>query len=401
MADYANIGNVFGALLRLLDLKRRERVFAKDADGTNLAADILNAALENDSTAQDEMETVLKSVLKGGESGGLQGQHSTFKTSAEPDLADFFSEEFTLTDSDRAAGAASFIYDANLLANGTVAIQAIEGIFGALRRSMITDSQTILENGVATGALVAEGSPTGSVLLTSASGKSYALSGTVRLECINETPETILFDLSYDLEEELVDGTKSIPADNNLQVGRSFEDGPTGLEGVLLDLDTPSIVGDTGAVFSALTLGGLAAVNSDVGIVYAKVTHQTGDVWLVEIYSDSSRTTLRGSDNSASGLVGSTALVIPITGGGSVSVTIDKAAAAVVMPVVGNTYSLASFDSLQPRVGDVWTFIVTNDEAGNFATKQAKVPGWRMELPNAVAATAGFTDTKAADITLP
>ncbi len=198
------------------------------------------------------------------------------------------------------------------------------------------------------------------------------------------------------LDQELIDGTTEVDADNDLTVGQNFEDGPTGLN---LKLDLGSIVeaGDDGAMFSATTITNPQSGDTDNGKIYIRVTRQaTSPIWLIEYFSDGSLTTLQGTDTSDT-TVGTDTITITGSAGTIFSTTFDRAAAAVQLPATGNTDSDITFDIVNPREGDRWTIPVTNDEAGNFATKLAR--NYRASL-NSVAAGNTIVDADAASVSM-
>jgi hypothetical protein len=404
MADYANIGDVLGVLLRLQDLKRREWDFASKVDGSTLAKDLVGAALDTDSNAQSTLGTRLRSFLESSEGPGLAAQHAGFLAAAGSGLTDFLAEEIAVSDDDRAAGLVNHLYDGVLAADGTIFISDYRGVMGALRKAMIDDAENIVENTITfPGGLTDFGNPTGALTLTTSTGEYYVLTGQLKIVCTSDVTEAVTFTVLHELDDRLIDGRLAVSGDNPLRLARSWQDGATGVT-LRVDLDAPVITGDTSSVFSALTIINPTDATTDKGKIFPKVTRLTGDTWLVELYADASLTSITGSDASASGTVGTTALIIS-TSSGLVNVTIDKAALDGAL-LLGEAYGVdvaagVQFDIVQPRIGDTYLLDTSNDEAGEFATKQAKVPTLRLALPSGVAASAGFTDTKAADITLP
>lgn len=397
--DWTEIGENLGGVLSLTDFKRREVAFAAEADGLNFEKDVIVNAFDLTDADQIAAAAALNEHVEESELAALRGIWSDWITKTAEELLSVFDVAFVLSDADRSAGPYAYTYDETLAGQGQIAVQTRSGFLAAIRQALIDEGLQVQRNVVTMGALAAVGTPTGSILLTSATGQDFCLSGTFRLECVSDIVEAVQFQVTHDMTSRLADGTRVLTADRRLQVAKAFADENTGVA-ILLSFNTPTITTDPSALFSLLTITNATDGTTDKGRYYVKVTRNTGDVWLVELFKDSSLTNLVGSDATASGVAGLTAITIQ-TQSGSVAVTINKANAAAAMPVVGNTYAGTIFNMRIPRVGDKWEFTSSNDEAGAFATKLAKIPGWRIALPSGAAASVGLDNSKAPDLTLP
>src|SRR3990172_4069754 len=307
--DWANIGDVLGASLSLTDLFRRQWDFVRNSDGVTFAKDILGNAFDFTDVDQTAALAALQSHLENSTKASQGGAWRSFIAQLTTQFLKVWDREFVLTPDDRDAGPVDYEYDQVLLGQGQVQIEREVGFLAAQKRVMVDEGLFVRQNTITFGAFAREGTTTGEITLAASAGRDYVLDGTVILECTSDIVEAVQFSVSHEIDEPLVDGTTIIKADNNLQVGKSFEDGATGVD-LTVNLQSAVILTDASSVFSLLTITNPTEASTDKGRFYVKVTRQAGDVWLIELFRDSSRTTLVGSDSSLSGLAGATALTM-------------------------------------------------------------------------------------------
>lgn len=307
--------------------------------------------------------------------------------------------DITLSDEDEAAGTISYEYDQSLAATGQVKIKRRLGIYGALYHQMVTDSKKIKKNAVTFGGLTAKSTNVGKMVFgTSPTGMDHSLSGVARLKVVNDPVGSVDLSLRLELTTPLADGTEIINADRTVRLGKDYEDGQTGLK-FKLDLDSVTET-DPDSLISGVTITNPSGQDSDEGIHYLKFTRQgSGATWLIEWFRrDARKTTHLVQSTTATGTTGTDP--IDMTGGGGTrfQFTYHKANANGVMANAGDSKSDVKVDINSPREKEEWTFTVTNDKAGNFATKLAECH--RVSLNSDAAASAEFDDTKAASISM-
>lgn len=305
--------------------------------------------------------------------------------------------ELTTSSTDKSAGAIEYIYDPTLLEVGEVQINSKRGRYGALDKAMRQDGQTIQKNTITFSTLLTAfpgniGTLVSSVTL---SGVDHYLSGTTIFECVDETISAPKLTVQHSLARALPDGTTDIEADNQLTPGKLYGDGPTGLTKTKLNLGGIVEAGDGSAVISSMAITTPSDADSTVGKFFMTVAREAGDTWRIKIFKDSTLLTQVGDniDNTIvppaviipQGIVGSQEVTITCTNGSKLVFQFQKANAHAAFPAVGNGDSDINFDIKSPRVGDRWKIVVQNNEAGNFATKIAKVR--RVSLPSSGAPT--------------
>lgn len=406
--NYTRFPDYFGGILQVG--RKREALWqhatrANDVDFDRRLYSRANG-LDNTVTAENRTKSRLNSQLDDVQGPGLEGLFTSWFTEAESLLGLFgiiALDSPLVTDADRAASpiAVSYTYSNT---DGVIAITERLGILGALRRDMLANSQKVVANVVAFtgGDIVADSVNIGKLTSTTMTGLSHTLAGELLLRCTGENVDAPEFSVELELTDRLA-GQESpiITADNPVTAERAYEDGPTGLTLLLTrpGLAAPVEAGDTGNIFSSTTFLTPAETDMNTGVLQIRVTRNaSAPDFTVEFFNSSGRTTKVGQ-TTVTGLTGTVALDVTLNGKTRFQSTFDKAAAAIELPVSGNVDNDISFDIETPRVGDVWTRPVTNDEAGNFATRIAHVPTWRISLP-----TTGsnlFTDSLAVDISVP
>jgi len=299
-----------------------------------------------------------------------------------------------VTDADKAAGAIKYNYTDTA---GVIAISERLGWGGALRRQMVLDTNYVLANAITFGSFTAASGNVGTLAVTSMTGESHALSGTLIFEVVDDTVSAPKIRVTNKLTRPLPDVPESIVADRQLQPEKSFEDGPTALTMVLTrsGLAAPTEAGDGGAMFASSSISSPSEADSNKGKIFIKVTRQaTAPIWLIQWYKDSALTGLVQQATTDTIL---TTYAVDMTGAGGMRFqsTFDRVAADVALPAAGNTDSDITFDMLSPRKGDRWTRTVTNDYVGLYSTKIAH--SWRFSLPVSGAGTM-FTDANATSL---
>ena len=303
--------------------------------------------------------------------------------------------------------AVAYLYQ--VLGNGQVTKTKNAGKWGVFRDQMVTDAEVVLENGLVFGALTALGTPEGALTIASVVGEDHTFSGVVTLECTQEVIGATQFTvtLKYDAPPPdllNVDGTTVIVnADNPATIAQSWEDGPTGL-GFTLGFGTV-ITTDPDAMFSAEAFTIVAGSSGDLdgnGDLFVKVSRQSGaPIWLIEFFNNAERqpSQLVGSVTTDT-VVGSFTPTSPIilNGGTGITFTFDRAAANTAIPAAPGSKADIQFGIDNPRIGDVHTFTVTNDEAGNYATKFGKT--YRASLNSGPVPSASYTDAQASSLSM-
>lgn len=362
--------------------------YATKVDGSTYFRDKINGAYSNSVELEDLTESASKDDLSGSRSPSALSDHlgrvSAFETYW---LEQFLGQLTDPSDDDKAAGPIGYIYDATLAENGEIAIDQRLGYFAIMRQDMIDNRQQIIRNVVSLGSLVAASANVGTVVLTSSGITDHALAGTLVLECTDETIGAWVFSVKNELTDKAVDSaqlTDTVEPENDLTVGKSFEDGRLGVT-LLIDLDTPTITGDDGSIFSNLTITNPVASDTNMGKIYIQVERMSGaggePDFRVRWYKDANylpENLVTSVD--VNGLVGSETLTMSGSATGTqVEVDFDEVNAAAQLPVDGNTDDIV-FDLVAPRQGDVFRIAVANDMAGKIQSKIVK--RWRVDLPS-------------------
>ncbi len=283
-------------------------------------------------------------------------------------------------------------YDRDLAVDGTIMLVNRTGVLGNLHKDMLTNGEYVDANTMTPGSFTAFDGNRGSLSAAAMTYLSQMPTGTLIFECVGERVESpkIAVRLELPQEDPEPDGNTRIDAQNLITVEKSFSDYWLGLVNVSLTrpgLTAPTKSGDSGTFFTvAGTFVNPQEVDMAGGILYVKVTRKadSGEEWLLEFFSDSSRTKKRGAVVLGS-LVGTQAFTAVLQGGTSFTQTFDKAAAAAVLTAAGATLETITFDIKTPRVGDKWSRAITNGENFNFVSKLKRL--WRWTPPTAGAGT--------------
>ncbi len=398
MVDYTKLGDQLGAELQ--DLRGIEAAWEWQnlvSGASTYFKDKLNAAYGNTDVNEDRAETSSKESLTLSAVPAIAGAHSARQAAFEQYFFLLLDLIIPTAPADQLS-AISYQYDQNLIGSGEVVISNRRGRWGALRRQMILDSQTILMNTVSFGALTAQSGNLGVLADSAISGEDHTLGGTFQFDVVDDTVGAIRIAVSLIMTSALVDGTLTVAADNQVTVGKPFKDGPTGLQ-ITLSLGAVVETGDGGGIFSAQVITSPSEADSAKGKFFFEVERLAvgggGPHFRVRWFRSGS---LLSSDKVAElDITGESGTTNHTMIGAATTITFDfnKTAAATALPSVGNKDSDIVFDIKSPRIGDRWTKTVTNTQAGNFASKIAR--RWRASL-NSVSASPTITDSKAASV---
>lgn len=288
---------------------------------------------------------------------------------------------------DIAIGAIEYEY---LDTDGAITITSRKGLLGALRRQMELDGEYVTPNVVTPGSLTAKAGNVGSLTGTTLTFEGHCPSGTFTFKCVDESVSAPKFEVSLKLVtgSKLADGVPTLEADNRLQPEKAFSDGPTGCSAMVLTrsgLASPTESGDGHALFSSTSFTTPKTGDCTAGRFFVTVTRLAGNAWDIVFYKDSALTEVvgRGLDNATSaaptGTSSTSTCTAVLANGTIVAFTFSKANAHSNLANVGDDDTDIYFDIATPRLGDEWTLAVTNDYAGNFATKILHL--WRVSLP--------------------
>lgn len=390
-------------LAQLLRMMRKREVLAEHirlADNANYDRRLLVAA-NGFSTSDTGEAKVLSSQLARLDNASLTALRNEWRAlrsliESKNDFFGLLADDLGASEQDRNAGAIQYVHDVSEA--GAVTIRERRGLLGLLYKDMQTNSQHILPNGVTLGPLTAVSGNRGALTSTSHTALSHALTGTVVFEVVDEDVTLPQIRVTHEFTNPTPDGITFVTAANFLTPEQSFTDGPTGHTIVLTrsGLAAPTETDPTGFVAST-TIATPASGDCDNGVFHLKISRvATAPIWVIEVYSDSSRTTKVGVPNAeCDGTSGTQILTIVCNNGTTITTTFNKTTAAANI-AAGASDSSVSWDIKTPRLGDKWYRSCTNDEAGNYATKMAKA--WRFTLPtNAVPS---FTDSNASSISM-
>lgn len=396
--DYTNTFKQFGSFLQILRKFMAMFIHTFLDNDANFSKRLLRGTLDDTKDDEGRVLTATNSLLQGSLTTGQTSAYNSFRRQTENRRNGFFNvlkgeKDIGINTTDESAGAIAYNYDeAAFTLNGEVKILSKRGILGALDRAMVKDSETVLENTVVLGALVSVGSNQGVILLDGTpTGRDHTLPGDIILECTSDIVQSSLFSVELRFTEPLAIGGVAAErrrADRALRILQPYEDGQTGAT-IKIKLDPAALVelGDDGAMFSAHVVANPQNVDTTFGKFFVKVTRNAGDVWLIQVFSDALLTT-KVFDSVTSGVSpvgasGTESKTYVFSGGTSWSFDFDKTAAVIKLPVVGNSDSDISVDIKAPRIGDKFRIPVTNDKAGQFATKIAET--WPISLPSKAA----------------
>jgi hypothetical protein len=402
--NYTTLPIQIATMLRMARKIHALQIQQRDASNANYDRRLLIQA-NGLSTSDDQEAKVFGGFLAWLDGAAVPNERALFaslraKIESQLDgLGKIIAEDLAASADERGRAWIDYEYDSDLT-DGTIAIKQRHGLWGLLYRDMAAaaNSQYITANAISFGSFTAGSGNNGTLTATSRSGASHVLTGTARVECVDDTVDRPQFRVTLTPTLPRADGVVAIEGDNLLTAGKSWEDGPTGLTMTLTvsGLAAPTEAGDNGNIFSSTSIASPKEADSNKGIFYITVTRQaSAPIWLVEVYRDSARTEKVGRATT-DGTTGTAVLTITCNGGSIITTTFDKAAANTALPSAGNSDADISFDIDTPHVGDFWTFTTTSDDAGNYATKIAQL--WPATLP-----TSGsnlWTDANASSISM-
>lgn len=373
---------------------------ASDASDDRRLLSVANGFLQSDS---DQAKIYGRHVghFDGAKTGALRGLWTGYRALIEnsEDYGGLLRKAIGMSAEEIAGGSIAYDYDITSVP-GQVSIIGRRGLWGALYRAFDEDDYKVVANVITFGTFTAGAQNRGATLtVTSMSGLSHALPGTLRLICIDESVTAPKFSLVNVLDPVLPDGTLQVAADHPIQCEKTYQDGQTGIYCVLTrpGLAAPVKAGDAGAIFSGTTtISTPKTADMNGGVLYARVLRQTDPDWLIEFYSSSARTRKVGS-TTIDGTSGTVAIDYELQNGTRFQHSaFDKAAAATLLTAVGDEDADITFDIQTPRLGDTFFRTVANDAAGNFSWMLALLR--RASLP--VAGTNLYTDSNAANVTV-
>lgn len=368
---------------------------------------------ETGSEQENDVESAATLFLEKTVGGQLATTHAaqilqmfSAATSDSPGFFAVLDEELSTSDTDVSAGDIAYTY---LDEAGKITIQARSGRWGVLRASMIADNESILKNTVTFGAFVAFPTQVGVLVLGAGPvGDDHTLGGTLIFEGTSQDVAQPKLSVKLELTNPLVNGQRIVIAENDLTVGKLFEDGPTGISGLQLDLGPIVETGDDGLILSAHVITTPNAGDMTVDKFEVQITREAGDKWRIKVFKDADRT-IQVGDNIDTVIV-PPAVLIPVGTTGTVPVTInldngtvwkfdfDKTAATAHLGP-GLSDDDIAIQLKIPRVGERWTIPVTNTELGQYATKLARIS--RASLRSVTAGTPpSITDTQASSISM-
>lgn len=319
------------------------------------------------------------------------------KMESTADYFGYLADAMGLAKADKDAGAIKYVYEE---VAGVIAIVDHLGYLGALRRDMLAQAFYVVANGVTFGSFTADPGNRGTLSVSAMTGLSHMLTGTLIFECEDETVDQPKLKVSLELAKPLPDKTTLIEADNLLNVDKAYEDGPTGLSCTIArsGLAAPTKTGDGSTLFSGTTTIATPSEGDMAGgVLQCRVTRQAvAPIWLLEFFSDSSRT-IKVGRATTDGTSGTAAIDVTLKSGTRFQhSTFDRAAAHAALAAAGDNDDDISFDIKTPRKGDRWTRVATNDEVGVFATKLAKLR--RVSLPTS--GSSQYTESNASSVSV-
>lgn len=398
--NYVTLADQLGAELQTLRGVEAAWEFQTKVSGAStFFKDKINAAYVNTVQLDDDTETESKAALKVGVASPLASAHGTRLSDFETYFFAALDDILSTTPEDQ-VGAIAYTYDSNLSADGEIKIENRTGRWAALREAMIADSESIRKNIVAAGAFSGDGGNLGVLTSSAFAGEDHLLGGEVVFEVTDDTVGAIFLSVTNNLTDPLINGDKTRVGDNSIKVGKSYEDGITALT-IKLDLGAVVKTGDGGTIFStAPVITNPSENDSAKGQHFIEVERLAvgggGPHFKMRWFREGTLTSVNlVTEIDITGEAG--VEVVALQGSGSsISVTFDKAAAVIELPVLGNKDSDIIFDIKSPRIGDKYRLPVTNDESGLFATKIAR--RWAASLNSVADPGQTFDDTKAASI---
>jgi hypothetical protein len=375
VVDYVNTFTQLGGELRAARRLEAVQEQFRDSDVGTYAQPQIRAAYNEAVTVEADAENREVNHFLNTVTPALISLHTSTVQSFEQAFQPVLAAELALSLDEQQQGMIAYEYDPVLSSTGQIAILKRRGYLGTLRSQMIADVQTIQQNVPSFGAFTAVAGNLGTLAVAGSptfAGEDHTLAGTATWTCTDETVDAPKLTLTVELTKPLPDGTTTINADNLVTVGKSYQDGQTGLT---FQLDLGSIVksGDAGSpVFSVESMTKPSEGDTNKGLFYLKVTRQAvAPIWLIEWYNNSDTANPQNlvQRTTADGTVGT--IVKSIFRTSVLGFTFSMANANTDMPSAGNTRTV-TYDLKTPRVGDKWTRTTINAEAGNFASKIAR-----------------------------
>jgi len=296
------------------------------------------------------------------------------------DLFGILAVDIPISEDDKAASPLAIEYEYEDI-NGAISIAKRKGVWGALYNDMVAFTEYVTANVITFGTFTAKSGNRGTLTVGSMTGRPHALTGTLVLEVVDESVDAPKLSVVNELTNPLPDLSTFVKADRDLQCEKSFEDGQVGLVMTINrdGLTTPTESGDNGNIFSATSIATPKEGDMNGGTLQGRVTRMAvAPIWNIEFFNSSARTTKVGG-TTADTTTGTVALDVTLQNGTRFQSTFDRAAAHALLPAATNNDNDIQFDIKTPRIGDRWTRTITNDEAGNFSTKLAKLR--RVHLP--------------------
>ena len=420
--DHTKMADTLGAELQALrGMEATWEWFSKLSGANTYFKDKINTVYDNTVQAEDDTELASKANLADTSPGtglpGTSGLASLAKAAHDNRVAAFEAYFFAYMDvvlntgqPDRDAGSITYGYDPQLLANGQASILTRQGRWAALSKQMTADSKVLKRNAVVVGTFAGDSGNIGSALSSSSTGSDHTFAGQVVLTCTDDTVGSVKMAAVLNVTVALLskrrggNGASSesqIVGDNALQLGQPWQDGETGLA-ITMTLNTLSTTGDGFTIFSAVAIATPTEADSAKGKHHIKVTHilvgGAGPNWQIDWFNSADRDPVADLVASVqiTGEAGSVAFTM--NGSGStITGTFSKANAFANLPNLNDNDNDIVFDIRQPRIGDIFRYTVTNDEAGNFATKIGR--RYPVSLPSDAAAVT-YTDTKASSVAM-
>lgn len=281
-------------------------------------------------------------------------------------------------------GAISYEYD-GALTDGTILLVNRNGVLGNLHKDMLAQGNYIDPNVMTPGAFTAVNGNRGLINATTMSYLSQMPTGVLVFECVQATVEACRIAVFHEcpIDSPRPDGTRVKFAQNVITAEKQFEDYTVGLIGPVVltrpGLAAPTKAGDAaGPLFTvAGTFTTPKEADMNGGVLQVRITRQAtaGQEWLIEFFSDSSRSVKVGAVVTGT-LVGSFSVDVVLRGGTRFQQTFDRAAAAVDLAAAGNSRDTITFDIDTPQVGDKWTRAITNGRDFNYANGIGDLWDW-------------------------
>lgn len=399
---YTQDMETLGALLKMLGVPYKAWRYNFDADGSTYVRDILNGKFPNSTRVQDQGETDFKTAIDASLLPNLVSSHAAMQEEfRSKGLQKWLGIGLLLMDEDEAAleDGIDYVYDDALLGRtGQVQISQRVGPWARLRADMIDNSKTVQKpSSLSAASIAAVTGNVGSLAEASVTILDHTLAGIINFECVDDTIGATKIAVSLAFTLPLINGALKRDADNPATLGKSFEDGPTGLT-ITLGYGTLVESGDGGNMFASTAVATPSENDTDKGKIFIRVVRMSGSGgnpdFMIEWYNSSS---MEEDELIATYPVSGTSGTVAVTMEGEDTVlttTFSKTNAASALASVNDEDTDIIFDIDNPRIGDRWTKAITNNESGNFNSKIAR--RFPFSLPSA--SSPNISDTYAADI---